>query len=201
MESNPRNARESLRDSLRQMNYWVNTIMKRVDVMLQAQGQEEIEKMKPSEREQAINRYLLLLIRLSQVRYALTKAHEEDGIREFDRLFNEAKIMPAQYEAFMEKFFLMEDESPTKATGPAGNQAGNNTAAKAEVDDQVPRYIFATHFPSQEEEAMEPIQRVPKDKLDYDEYEDVDAIDNDDLDDESEVTPPFKPYIDPFPHI
>ncbi len=46
-------------------------------------------------------------------------------------------------------------------------------------------------FPSLEE-AMEPVQH---------EDEDVDAIDNDDLDDESEVTQPFKSYIDPFPYI
>jgi len=80
----PMNAEECQQDMLRRVHKWLVALEERIIMLLQAN---DLEAMKPGEREQAVSRHLMMLFRLMQLRQQYAEATPTDGEqRLFDAL-------------------------------------------------------------------------------------------------------------------
>lgn len=65
MTKNPLDEQECQQDALERLNNWLNVLEGRICTLLESN---DLEAMRPGEREQAANRHLALLLRLLQLR-------------------------------------------------------------------------------------------------------------------------------------
>jgi hypothetical protein len=76
MPKNPLHEQECQQDALERLNNWLNVLEARICILLEAN---DLAAMKPSEREQAANRHLALLLRLLQLRQRCAQAAPSPG--------------------------------------------------------------------------------------------------------------------------
>ncbi len=77
MSNSSTNEQEYQQDALKRLNNWLNVLEGRVCTLLSGN---DPESMKPGEREQAVSRHLMLMLRLLQLRqkYAQANASASD---------------------------------------------------------------------------------------------------------------------------
>lgn len=76
MSNIPMDERECQEDALQRIHNWISMLEGRVYALL---NENELEQMKPSEREQAACRHLMLMIRLLQLRRQYAEAAPSAG--------------------------------------------------------------------------------------------------------------------------
>ena len=72
----PMNAEECQQDMLRRVHKWLIALEERIIMLLQTN---DLEAMKPGEREQAVSRHLMMLFRLMQLRQQYAEASPASG--------------------------------------------------------------------------------------------------------------------------
>lgn len=76
---------ECREDTTRRLNAWLTVLEERIIALLQGN---DLEKMKPGEREQAASRHLAMLLRLLQLRQKFAQPEPSPGEQAFlDALF------------------------------------------------------------------------------------------------------------------
>lgn len=76
MSNIPTNEQECQQDALQRVHNWLIVLEERICSLLHAN---DPESMKPGEREQAISRHLLLIVRLLQLRQQYAQASPSAG--------------------------------------------------------------------------------------------------------------------------
>ena len=76
MTTIPLDETECQQDALQRLNRWINALEERICVLL---GTNDVDTMKPGEREQAATRHLMLMLRLLQLRQQYAEPKPSPG--------------------------------------------------------------------------------------------------------------------------